>query len=257
MNRSLDLRTLVLVAFSALLVGTLAVAETRNEPTRTFPLKAGGRLSLENINGDVTIEGWQRDEVSVSAVKRGDGDELDQIKIVIQATADRVHIETEYRESKQGFLNFQNSSGSIDYAIKAPSGAILEDIELVNGNLTITGIAGRVTLNIVNGVITATGLAGDAEIEAVNGELDVTFEKMSGAQSVDLGSVNGSILIRIPASANADVKAETINGDISTEFGLSVEEGRWVGSSLEARIGSGGAQIELENVNGNIEIKKR
>jgi DUF4097 and DUF4098 domain-containing protein YvlB len=250
MNRLLELRSLTLVAFSTLLVGTLAVAETRDEPTQTFPLQAGGLLSLENIDGDVTIEGWKNNEVSISAVKQGESDDLDRMNIVIEATADRVHIKTEYPI-------FRGSSGSVDYAIKAPSSAILGDIELVNGNLTITSITGRVALRTVNGTITATGLTDSAEIETVNGELDVSFEKMSGEQSVDIESVNGPILIRIPSKANADVDAETLNGDISNEFGLTVERGRWIGSSMEGRLGSGGARIGLESVNGSIDIKSR
>jgi hypothetical protein len=64
MNRFPTLRHSILVVFSSLLIGTLALAETRKEPTQTFPLQAGGYLSLENINGDVTIEGWKKKEVS-------------------------------------------------------------------------------------------------------------------------------------------------------------------------------------------------
>ena len=78
MNRFLELRSSLLVVFSSLLIGTLAFAETRKEPAQTFPLQAGGYLSLENINGDVTIEGWKKNEVSISAVKRGKGKDLDR-----------------------------------------------------------------------------------------------------------------------------------------------------------------------------------
>ena len=38
---------------------------------------------------------------------------------------------------------------------------------------------------------------------------------------------------------------------------LTMEKGQWVGSSMEGLLGSGGARITLETVNGNIDIKKR
>jgi DUF4097 and DUF4098 domain-containing protein YvlB len=261
MNRFLKLRSSILVVFSSLLIGTLAFAESKKEPTQTFPLQAGGYLSLENINGDVTIEGWKKNEVSISAVKNGKSKDLDRIKIVVEVDKyegkDWIHIETDYAESRGGFLNFLNNAGSIDYTIKAPSDAILEDIELVNGNLKVAGITGYLSLGTVNGSITATGMAGDAWVETVNGNLDLSFDKMSDGQSVDLESVNGAIVLRIPAKANAKVGAETLNGNISSEFGLTVEKGEWVGRSMEGLVGSGGARITLETVNGSIDVKKR
>jgi DUF4097 and DUF4098 domain-containing protein YvlB len=254
MNRFLELRSLLLVVFSSLLIGTLAFAETRKEPVQTFPLQAGGYLSLENIKGDVTIEGWKKNEVSISAVKKGNRKDLDRMKIVVDVDKyegkDWIHVGTAHDI-------FSLNSGSVDYTIKAPSNAILEDIELVNGNLKVTGVTGYLSLGTVNGSITASGMAGNAWIETVNGNLDLSFDKMSKGQTVDLESVNGTILLRIPAKANAQVDAETLNGNISSEFGLTVEKGEWIGRSMEGLIGSGGARITLETVNGNIEVKKR
>jgi len=261
MNRFLELRSLVLAVFSSLLIGTLAFAETRKEPTQTFPLQAGGYLSLENVNGDVTIEGWKKNEVSISAVKTGKGKDLDRIKVSVEVDKyegkDWIHIETEYLESRGGFLSFLKNAGSIDYAIKAPSDAILEDVELVNGNLKVTGITGYLSLGTVNGSITATGMASSAWVETVNGNLDLSFDKMGKGQTVDLESVNGAIVLRMPAKANAQVDAQTLNRNISSEFGLAVEKGQWVGRSMEGLVGSGGARITIETVNGSIDIKKR
>jgi DUF4097 and DUF4098 domain-containing protein YvlB len=261
MNRFLRLRSSMLVVFSSLLIGTLAFAETKEESVQTFPLQAGGYLSLENINGDVTIEGWKKNEVSISAVKRGKSKDLDRLKVVVEVDKyegkDWIHIETEYVESRGGFLSFLKGAGSIDYTIKAPSDAILEDIELVNGNLKVAGITGYLSLGTVNGSITATGMTGNAWVETVNGNLDLSFDKMGKGQAVDLESVNGAIALRIPEKSNAHVEAETLNGNISSEFGLTVEKGEWIGRSMKGLVGSGGARIAAETINGNIDIKKR
>ena len=261
MNRFFELRSAMPVVFSSVLIAALAFAETRTEPPQVFPLQAGGYLSLENVNGDVTIEGWKKNEVSITAVKKGDGKTLDRLKVVVDVDKyegkDWIHIETDYLDSAGGFLDFLRSAGSIDYTIKAPAEAILEDIELVNGSLKVSGITGSVSLSAVNGSITATGLTGSAWVETVNGNLDLSFDKMSKGQTVDLESVNGAILLRIPAAANAQVEAETLNGELSNEFGLAVEKGEWIGRSIEGLFGSGGARITLETVNGSIDVKKR
>jgi DUF4097 and DUF4098 domain-containing protein YvlB len=254
MNRFPALRSALAIGLSSILAATLALAETRTAPTQTFPLQAGGYLSLENVNGDVTIEGWEKNEVSISAVKTGTPKDLDRLEISVEVDKhkgkDWIHIETEYGV-------FTRNSGSVDYTIKVPSGAILEDIELVNGDLNVTGVTGYLSLGTVNGSVTASGMACSAWVETVNGSLDLTFDKMEKGQTVDLESVNGAILLRIPAKSNAQVDAETLNGNVSSEFGLAIEKGEWIGRSMEGLVGSGGARITLETVNGSIDVKKR
>ncbi len=36
---------------------------------QSYPLAAGGSFLLENVNGSVQVEGWDRNEVEVRAVK--------------------------------------------------------------------------------------------------------------------------------------------------------------------------------------------
>jgi hypothetical protein len=271
MTRIRTAHCLVWIALSSLLISTMAAAETKKAAPRTLPLKAGGLLSLENIDGDVTIEGWKREEVLINATKTGAAKSLDRIKILVESTEDRVQISTEYVESHLEYLHEEgeylesrlrelesfSSQGSIEYTIKAPLNAIRDGIEHVNGSLTIKGMTGRVSLSTVNGSITANDLADSAEIETVNGDILLSFDQMKDGQTVDLSTVNGAITVQIPPKANADVYAETLNGEITTEFELAMERGQWIGSSMEGRLGAGGAYIALETVNGSIAIKKR
>ena len=70
-------KRITLTALSALVV-LLTAASTvmtqqgellREEFHQTYPLSAGGRISLENINGAVRVTAWDRNEVKVDAVK--------------------------------------------------------------------------------------------------------------------------------------------------------------------------------------------
>jgi hypothetical protein len=58
----------------------------------------------------------------------------------------------------------------------------------------------------------------------------------------------------IPSNANASIRAGTVHGGISTDFGLKVKHGEYVGHSLDGQIGTGGPRIKLGNVNGAIRI---
>jgi len=60
--------------------------------------------------------------------------------------------------------------------------------------------------------------------------------------------------LTIPSDSKAELEASTISGGIGNDFGLHVNNHRFVGHDLRGELGTGGAHIKLENVNGGIEI---
>ncbi len=241
--------------FAAALFLTLPFAaaayQFTEESTYSYQLAGGGRISLENVNGDVTIEAWDRDEVSIEAVKKGRSQEaLDAAKIEIDAREDRIHIETRYPERRGG----RRDAASVDYTLYVPRSAELDEIELVNGSLRLDGVAGDVAVSLVNGEVEARGLTGNAEISTVNGELEVELAELDAGRQVELSSVNGALRLAVPGGTGAEVEASTVHGAIRNDFGLEVDRSGFVGKSLEGSFGGGGARILLSNVNGSIDI---
>jgi DUF4097 and DUF4098 domain-containing protein YvlB len=231
-----------------------ASAKLSREDARTFPLGAGGRLSLDNVNGDVVIEGWDRDEVSVETVIRAETQaSLDEVEVSIDADGDRIHIETVYPERR---YEHHRQAAIVDYTIRMPRTARLDSVDLVNGSLSLSGLGGDVKAELVNGRATARDLAGNVELSTVNGSLDVALTELAAGQAIELESVNGSLDLAVPGHADAEVRAETVHGRIRNDFGLEEERDEYVGSSLHGTLGRGGARVELENVNGSINIRQ-
>jgi DUF4097 and DUF4098 domain-containing protein YvlB len=222
--------------------------------TQTYPLRSGGVFSIDNVNGDVTIESWDRNEVSVEAtISARTQQGLDRVEVRVKNSEERVSVETHYEESGKGW-SWNNDGGDVDYVVKVPRNAELRDIELVNGGLLISDFPGRVSASTVNGKISISGLTGDLELESVNGKVDASFAQLGGNQRVEIEAVNGVIELRVPKSADFEVDASTVHGRISNDFGLEVDHGEFVGHDLRGRVGSGGARVKLENVNGAIKI---
>lgn len=236
------------------------VQEVREDFQQTYPLSPNGRVSLENLNGGVRIAAWDRGEVQVNAVKRAYRRErLSEAKIEVNATADAIRIKTIYPDWNQTFTDEQkgrhNNPALVDYTITVPRNARLESVDLVNGSLDVDGVEGNVKASSVNGRVTARGLAGEARLSTVNGSLEATFATLDEAKPITLGSVNGNLTLIIPSDANAVVRAGTVHGAISNEFGLNVQHGDYVGHELNGQLGVGGPRIKLGNVNGRISIK--
>jgi hypothetical protein len=226
-----------------------AVSNATEEFHKTVSLNANGRVSLENINGNVEITGWERNEVQIDAVKSArDPQRLEEARIEVAGSGDAVAIRTRYPE---GHTN--NDPASVHYTLHVPRGAQLDKISLVNGSFAVAQIAGEVDANLVNGSLNATALSGRAKFSSVNGAVHVTYQTLTNVPEVKISSVNGSIDLLLPASPNADVNASTVNGSLRTDFPLQVQ-GRFAGHHVSGTLGSGGTQIHLSNVNGSSHI---
>jgi hypothetical protein len=234
--------------------------ELKQEFHQTYPFSATGRVSVENLNGEVRIGVWDRNDVQVDAVKRAFKQErLDQAKIEIDAGSEAIRIRTDYPDWDQRFTDDErgraNNPAIVDYSITVPRKARLESIDLVNGSLEINGVEGDVKASSVNGRVVARGLLGVAKLSTVNGGLEATFVSLDSSRPISLNSVNGPLTLVIPSDANAIVKAGTVHGAIINDFGIQVHHGDYVGHELYGQIGQGGPNIKLSNVNGPIKIK--
>src|SRR5688572_11474580 len=233
--------------------------ELTEEFHQSYPLTLTGRVSIANINGDVHISAWDRNEVKIDAVKRAYSRErLSEATIEVTNTADSVSIKTKYPERNQTFdsRTRENNPASVEYTLTVPRGARIENVALVNGSLDIDGLHGEVRASLVNGGVKANDLSGEVNLSTVNGAIEVNAAGLAESKGVSLNAVNGAIVLNVPSGANAHVRATTVHGQISNDFGLTVEEGQYVGRNLSGQIGSGGPRIRLNNVNGSISIKR-
>jgi DUF4097 and DUF4098 domain-containing protein YvlB len=239
----------------ALLASGSLVASVTEEETFSFPLNDGGRFSISNVNGSINITGGSGSTVDIVATKKADSQkELDKIKIDISHTADEVVVETDLGDSDKWFSH-GNNSGQVQFEIIVPAGTVLDSVETVNGGVTVGGVSGNVVAESVNGSLELRDLAADARLSTVNGSVDAEFARLEGQQRVKAETVNGRVTIKLPANADVEVNADTLNGGINgRDFGLETDKG-FVGSDLNGKIGNGSARLDIDTVNGSVKIQ--
>ncbi len=233
----------------------LADSEVTKEVVKSFSVEAKSELRLENVNGDVDIKGWDKDEIKVSAtISADDQKSLDRISVDMTQNSRGVNVETHYKKSSSWK---RHNSGRVDYHIMVPNDARLSSIELVNGSLEIDGVKGEMKLELVNGSIVANGLTADSEISSVNGSIDVSYQSISDSlRDIEIDTVNGRIKLSLPEQISADVDIETMHGSIRNDFGLSQNKNMFSGRNLHGTIGSGDVKISIESVNGGVKLEK-
>ena len=225
---------------------------------QSYPLNANGKVSVSNINGSITVEAWDRNEVKLEVTKISDSAEtLKDVEVKIDSKPEYFDVETDYN-TWNGQKNWgKNRRLEVQFKLTVPRTAFLDEIETVNGSVTVSNFTNYTKISAVNGSVKATNLRGTAKLSTVNGSTNADFDQLQPSSKINLSTVNGSVNLTIPSDTNATVKADTVNGSIKNDFGLPVRKGKYVGRDLYGKIGSGETEIKLNSVNGGLSIIRK
>jgi len=70
-----------------------------------------------------------------------------------------------------------------------------------------------------------------------------------------MNTVNGALDLRFPEKVNAEIKASSVNGSMRSDFPILVRN-HFLSHKMNGTIGQGGVVINLETVNGSIELSR-
>ncbi len=233
------------------------------EENITATLSADELVGIYNINGDISVEGWDSDEVEVVYIITCENqEEMDAISVDCDLS-EGILCEVEYDEDWDEDINGEvvfmvkvPENISLDYEIAAVNGDVSLNsaqgtvcIEVVNGDISATDVIGETTIDLVNGSVTTAGIPELDEINIVNG--DITCMVVELDNDLCLSGVNGEICIDL--TADASVIIETLSGgiDIADTFNAHIEDDI-VGASTS--FGDGEHQIIITTVSGDIEV---
>ncbi len=238
---------------------------TRTE-TKIFDISPTGSVEVQNVNGSIKVESWDKDQVSVEVtktVRAGDSEEADEyfadLRVEMKSGNDFLQIKTRYpHEFGGGFFDWLFHGGSryggVEYVLKVPSTVRLE-VGSTNGSIRVREVVGKVKAHSTNGRITLEEVGGVVEGSTTNGGITARISDKVELRELRLGTTNGGITVYCPEGINADIYAHTTNGGIHTDFPITVQGG-FSRNSLEGRINKGGNEVHLHTTNGGISINK-
>lgn len=154
---------------------------------------------------------------------------------------------------EKGHMSTRNNDVNVTFEVRVPRGVEFAG-RTVNGRVSATGMTAYTLATTVNGSVKVSTTA-LAKATTVNGGVDVRMGQSSWDGELNFSTVNGDITVALADPLNADVSASTVNGSMSTDWPLTIS-GKWGPRKMHGRIGSGGRDLELSTVNGDIEIRK-
>ncbi len=255
----------ILTAVGLSLVALAAASTAAAQDFRwTGSVQQGDAVEIRGIMGDIVATRASGAQVEVLATKSAEESDPASVSIEVVEDSDGVLICAVY-PAKEGKEPNRCARGSdyemsmakndvrVDFTVGIPAGVDFRAFN-INGGVTATGLAGDVRASTVNGGIEVE-TSGQASAETVNGSISAALGSVSAPLSFE--TVNGNITLTLPGTASASVEAETLSGELTSDFALPVKGKFRAGMrKLEGDIGGGGTRISLQTVNGSIRLRK-
>jgi osmotically-inducible protein OsmY len=247
--------TMVAAAGVAVCLGWPGVAaqrdrdEVTDEINRTVRLARDSSVDIHGINGLVNVEtarGLTTGEIRIS-VRASSQAAIDRRPIVIESTANSLTIRTKEAEQRSRDREWVR----YDVRARLPREINLE-ASSVNGNVTLSDIAGEVELSGINGAVRVMHAGSVSRLSSINGHTSIEVERLS-ERGLRVSSLNGGVEIRLPETLDADIDTSSVNGGIDLDLPVTLI-GRQRRGQINGRIGKGGPPITISSVNGGVTI---
>lgn len=247
----MKVRTLLVPAVLLSLVLAIAAVPgfaISKEFNQTYSLQPGGTFDLQNVNGTVEVQGWDRDVVEVHAVKTAKVRESDlqRVSIDVSAKPSGVSIQTRYPQD-------EGVEVAVEYLIHVPHGAKVEHLGTVNGTLRVAGVDEVDDLRTVNGNIEVYEANSDVRAHTTNGNVRLELAHLHGVAATVAETTNGSVVLALPSNSEADLEARCLNGNFQSELPLALES-TLKPREIHGKLGRGGSPIKLHTINGAIRV---
>lgn len=287
--------------------GAFAQEDTVERLTVPFsdPSKPGA-VEAGLMNGGITVTGYPGKEVQIEAVarmKKLDSDEggLEwefEFDSDGRARREERHSrsgEEEKEEKKRkdlsGLKRISHTSSSlevtekdnvieisagawntgVDLRIRVPYHTSLQLSTLNNGDILVKDVTGELEVKALNGSVRMENVGGVVVTNSHNGGVTAVMSKADKDKPMAFTSFNGDVDVTLPADARANVKMNTQNGDIYTDFEIQKskdpagvihddsEGGVYhvrIERSFYGTINGGGPEFQLRTFNGDIILRK-
>lgn len=155
-------------------------------------------------------------------------------------------------EDVAGSLNVTTVSGDVNLKDGQVQNAT---VQTTNGDIDLHGVAGAVTLSSTNGDISVDEATPTAlNINVTNSSIEYHGSLAPGSQN-KIEAVNGDIQLHLPRESGFALHADTISGDLNLDDSFEAQRKAGNGTALDATVGDGSATLDVQTINGDIEIE--
>jgi hypothetical protein len=229
--------------------------------SKTFTVSGTPRITLSTFDGQVTVHGWDKPEVTYNATKgAGDEETLKELMIQSQQQGDTISINT---------VNNEDHNGSVNFELYVPRQSTLH-VSSGDGPMTLEGVTGQITLRSGDGPIEVSNSGGELQVNTGDGlirviKFDGQVDARTGDGPINLdGNFNGvsartgdgAITLSVPGGSSFTIETNSME-DLGNEGFAVVEDVTPSPRVKRWRIGNGGKVFILKTGDGKILLRPR
>ena len=245
MKRVMFQMTMLTAVFAVAMATTAAAQDFQ----KTYRIGAGGQVRIGNISGDVIVTGYDGDSINVKATKKGKDREM--VEIEDRSGGNSIDISVRYPKRC-------NCDASILFEVQVPRSINydFDRIGSVSGDVTVTGVTGRLNASTVSGDTRVNNVSGSVSASSVSGDVKVEINQLQGADDMKFSTVSGDVSVMLPPSLDADVDMSSFSGSVKTDFGIEVKSERHgMHTSARGKLGEGSRRLKMSSVSGDLSLR--
>jgi DUF4097 and DUF4098 domain-containing protein YvlB len=227
----------------------------REVTRKTFKLDPGAHVEVRGINGSVEVRTADTDTADVQVVRTGDAEALEQSNMTIEGSSSSLVVSCENHDGGRGFFRWLWGVGNVRHEVTL---VLPRRVELltkgVNGPVRVGEVEGPVSVEGVNGRVEVAGASEHVSMKNINGQVKFAVARL-GSEGMEIKGVNGNVEVRFRELINADIDVKGNNGGLTLNVPNVTMQEREGHSGMRARLGTGGAQIDIKSVNGQIRFE--
>jgi hypothetical protein len=257
----------VLQGVLTLLLAAASPAAADRTVSKTLPLAADGRVTIDTYKGSIHVTPWDRAEVAVEARIVPDdscGSQRDRkeweaaTRVVIEPDGGGVRIKSDYGglEASWHFFTFCTSRPFVHYRVSLPRAAKLK-IHDYKSDTDVKDFAGHLALETYKGSAALSGLSGGLDLKTYKGEVRAGFTRVSG--EVRAETYKGDVTLTFPAGAAFELSADAgRRGKFVSDFEGTgpVRAYRRSATRSSATVNGGGPRVTLSTDKGKLSIRR-
>jgi hypothetical protein len=237
-----------LLLLTAIAAGAQTFSEKITRDVAFEKKSADNALIIANINGHVTVTGYNGDRILVEVTKTIHGKTTErlekgkkELQLGVKDLADTIILYVDIAGACNSFIRSPRHNGrrsgwgyqwnnngrcdgcqteydyTLDFVVKVPESLHLITSTINKGDIAIRSVKGTVVAENVNGSISVADLAREAELVTINGDVTIDCQQ-NPSKACRFYTLNGDINANFRKGLAAELSFESFNGEFYTDI---------------------------------------
>lgn len=259
-----------------------ATRQSRDEQSfeKSFPLRSGGRLQVDNYKGLIEVTSWDREETRVAVTKYATGSDsarqkwFGEVEVNFSNSPDRVRVNVKYPDHNCVFCDDDDDldETGVELKIQVPRQIQLDIngykpkmiIRGAEGELRIESYKSDITIEAVRGPVHISTykeriqmrnveIRGELFIKTYKGEVDAELTGIGDGATID--TYKGDVTLHLPQNYAMTLDySGNRHANLDTDFPIATT--RVAGDALRGNINGGGPKLRFDSYKGTLKIRR-